>query len=247
MSQSGPGAPGLEVSRAVRTRSRWQALRASGKVGLVGSAGLLGLGFLTGYLARSLDLPAQPAAPVAQLAELDLTPSPVLTARESRAPDTDTHVPDDAAAIPALVTRPTLEAAATPSRRTGRSSPRTAAASASKAASAAEGPVAPSPHDELAILVRAERAVRAGNAALALALTDELARLHPRSALVEERRAIELLAYCEAGASDASARAARFLGDHPSSVYVGRIIEECPIGLGARELPASDKTRLNGH
>jgi hypothetical protein len=231
------------ADRAARATSRWQALRASGKLGLAGSAGLLALGFLTGYLARPGDVPAQPAAPVAQLAELDLAPSPALTpALEPQAPDYDTHLPHDAAPSPALAASPALEAVSF--RRTARSRPRTAALAASAPPRA---PVPPSPEDELVVLQRAERAVRAGNAALALALTDELGRLRPRSPLIEERRAIELMAHCEAGASDASARAERFLRDHPSSVYVGRILEECPIEPDARELPVSNKTRRDGH
>ena len=85
------------------------------------------------------------------------------------------------------------------------------------------------------MLQRAERAVRAGNAALALALIGELEERHPRSRLLEERRAIELMAHCEAKATDASARAARFLRDHPQSVYAGRVSAMCPVEPPPRE------------
>jgi hypothetical protein len=245
VSGAGTADLGRAVNRAARASKGWQALRASGKVGLAGSAGLLALGFFSGYLARSGDVPAQPGAPVAQLAEFDLAPTLDLTPTvESPRSDADPHAPADAAlGVAARAASPALESTAMPAIRTVRSKPRGLAAPAL----AAPAPAAPSPNDELVLLLRAERAVRAGNAALALALTDELERLHPRSSLIEERRAIELMAYCEAGASDASARAARFLDAHPSSVYVGRIIEECPVEIGARALPASDKTRLNGH
>jgi hypothetical protein len=77
-------------------------------------------------------------------------------------------------------------------------------------------------------LQRAERAVRADNAALALALIGELEARYPRSTLLEERSAIQLLAHCRAGATDARMRAARFLRQHPSSLYAGRIRELCP-------------------
>jgi hypothetical protein len=88
---------------------------------------------------------------------------------------------------------------------------------------------------ELALLQRAERAVRVGNAALALALTAELEAQHPRSRLLEERRAIELLAHCAAGATDAAPRATRFLREHPKSVYAGRVRELCHVE------PSADK------
>lgn len=83
------------------------------------------------------------------------------------------------------------------------------------------------PDRELALLRRAERAVRGDDSALALALIGELEEHYPRSSLLEERRAVELLAYCVAGASDARARAQRFLREHPRSVYAGRIAEKC--------------------
>jgi hypothetical protein len=83
------------------------------------------------------------------------------------------------------------------------------------------------PNQELALLRRAERAVRNDDSALALALIAELEERHPRSSLLEERRAVELLAYCLAGASDARTRAQRFLREHPRSVYAGRIADKC--------------------
>jgi hypothetical protein len=57
------------------------------------------------------------------------------------------------------------------------------------------------PNEELALLARAERAVRADNSALALALIDELEARFPSSRLLEERRAVELLAHCVARAT----------------------------------------------
>jgi hypothetical protein len=45
--------------------------------------------------------------------------------------------------------------------------------------------------------------------------------------LLEERKAIELIALCAAGATDGSVRAERFIRDHPHSVYAGRIAELC--------------------
>jgi hypothetical protein len=87
-------------------------------------------------------------------------------------------------------------------------------------------------------LRRAERAVRAENSALALALIGELWQHYPRSSLLEERRAIELLAHCGAGATDSSVRARRFLREQPRSVYAGRVRRMC--------LPESDRSKPAG-
>jgi hypothetical protein len=99
--------------------------------------------------------------------------------------------------------------------------------------SRAARPHSPVPHDsgsvreELALLQRAERAVRAGNAALGLALIAELEVGYPRSKLLEERRAVELMGHCAAGATDSRARADRFLREQPRSIYAARIEELC--------------------
>ena len=76
---------------------------------------------------------------------------------------------------------------------------------------------------------RTERAVRAGNSALALMLLGELETGYPRSELLEERRALELLAYCVANATDSVPRAERFLREHPRSVYAERIGALCQV------------------
>lgn len=81
--------------------------------------------------------------------------------------------------------------------------------------------------EELALLQRAERAVRAGNAALGLPLIAELDAGYPRSKLIEERRAIELMAHCAAGATDGASRAERFLRAQPRSIYAARKSELC--------------------
>jgi hypothetical protein len=83
--------------------------------------------------------------------------------------------------------------------------------------------------DELALLSRAERALRAGEAALALTFLDELDRHHPRSTLLEERTAARLLADCMREAPGASERAERFLHDHRVSVYSDRLQSTCAL------------------
>jgi hypothetical protein len=60
-----------------------------------------------------------------------------------------------------------------------------------------------------------------------LALIAELEASYPRSKLLEERRAIELMAHCAAGATDGATRAERFLREQPRSIYAARIETLC--------------------
>jgi hypothetical protein len=112
---------------------------------------------------------------------------------------------------------------------------------------AASAPEQQGVREELVLLQRAERAVRAGNAALALALTGEFDQRYPRSRLVEERHAIELMAYCLAGATDSATRGARFAREYPTSVYAERIATLCPIATTTANEDDSDKSRVLGH
>jgi hypothetical protein len=111
--------------------------------------------------------------------------------------------------------------------------------------------VAPA-HDgaELLLLERAERAVRSKTPALALALIRELEERHPRSALHEERDAIELMAHCQldesgeaATGTEAAERRARFLKRHPESVYAARISNECDAASSAADRDESAPLR----
>jgi hypothetical protein len=93
---------------------------------------------------------------------------------------------------------------------------------------------------EVALLERTERAIRKGDAALALGLLAELDEKFPAAALPEERQAARVLASCAHEVSngdsrDASALAGRFLAENPASVYAARIRQACaalpsPIG-----------------
>jgi hypothetical protein len=89
---------------------------------------------------------------------------------------------------------------------------------------------------EIALLERIERAIRAGEGALALALLDQLEREFPTSSLNEERAAARVLARCTeartAGPAEraaAHARAEQFLSQS-SSVYADRVRELCELG-----------------
>ncbi len=212
------GAIGSGAALRARPQSTWASLPTRSKLGtaLVG-AGLLGMGLLSGYLIRDArDEPARSALPptASSAAAAELPPRPDVPAELSVAPSPP---PPPALGASAAVH---AQRAAPPRER--------------RAKSPAPQPQAPSPmlataepSEELALLRRAERAVRGTDSPLALALIAELEERYPRSNLLEERRAVELLAYCIAGASDAPPRAQRFLREHPRSVYAGRIAEKC--------------------
>jgi len=95
------------------------------------------------------------------------------------------------------------------------------------------------PADELTLLSRTERALRAGEAALALAFLDELDRHHPRSSLTEERIAARLLADCMREAPSAPARAQQFLQRHRESVYSDRVRSTCALAASDDAAPAA--------
>jgi len=203
------GAIGLGAATGAGRPSPWASLQASGKLGALVGAGLLGVGFLSGYLAHSSE-----------------GPSPGPEPRRAAAPAVVEVAASNADIPPTVATPLPVAREPEPAESSRKRSPRAIPPSAPPPASRNE--TTPAPNQELALLQRAERAVRADNAALALVLIGELEERYPRSTLLEERSAIELLAHCRAGATDASPRAARFLRQHPSSLYAGRIRELCP-------------------
>ncbi len=89
---------------------------------------------------------------------------------------------------------------------------------------------------EADLLVRARAAV-GGDPARALSLVKEHERRFPGGALVQEREVIAVSALVGLGRmSEARPRAARFLEQHPSSVYRRRLDMLVP-GLPARAAP----------
>jgi hypothetical protein len=213
---------------SLRTHSRgvtgWRALRASGGFGAAAGTLLLALGFIAGYLTRPApvaplrthelaDAPAQGAPSGAALP----VPSTLNTPPLASAPGTEPAAPELTAAPSAPLAAP----APTGKEHTLGSPPRVAMTRRTSR------PAARAPNDELSLLERAERAVRAHNPDLALALASELERRHPSTALDEERRAIELMALCQSGSSRARRLGERFLQRYPESVYAARISTEC--------------------
>lgn len=227
------GALALGMGSKARPESAWASLRATGKLGGLVGAGLLALGSIAGYWVRGSQEPASaPAAPQLQSGEVSSRTPPSPRAEPANAPERIEAVRAPSESPEA----PRAEPASAERVAVARRSARPPASEAAGASRGVDGPGAEAARqsDELALLRRAERAVRGGNAALALALIGEVEARHPRSTLLEERRAIELLAHCAVNATDARARAERFLRDHPSSVYAGRVRETCPTGNNFR-------------
>jgi hypothetical protein len=77
----------------------------------------------------------------------------------------------------------------------------------------------------LLLLQRAERAIRAGNPDVALALIEEIDT--DRATLHQERLAMVVLAECQRNSPDAATRAHAFLAQHTDSVYAARILQMC--------------------
>jgi hypothetical protein len=105
---------------------------------------------------------------------------------------------------------------------------------------------------EVALLERTERAIRKGDAALALGLLGELDEKFPAAALAEERHAARVLATCSSSVSngeltEASALAERFLAQSAGSVYAARIRETCSPRPPAIEGVRIEEPMSGGH
>jgi hypothetical protein len=227
-SPSADGAPPAprDTSEAVAVQRR--GLRAAGTKALM-AVGLVSLGFVAGWEAngaRSEAPPPLPAAPRAVAPDPILLPEPPALPANEAAGSVTAPLADEARARPSWGHAPRANTART-ARRPRMTTPDTPPARSPEAP--APEPANHSAREELALLQRAERAVRAGNSALGLALIGELEVKYPRSRLLEERRAVELMAHCTVGATDSRARAERFLREQPRSIYAARIGELCSV------------------
>ena len=233
------GASGASgVASMPRGTSRWGALRASGSLGAGVGAALLALGFLAGYWSRPSAPPAAPvSSPAPAVKDAARDEAPNASSVEAPAPLTGASEGHAAApppdAIASRAAHPAVPPRKTPPRATERPDP------------LQEG-------EELRLLARAERAVRTNNAALARALTRELAERFPRSPLHEERRAIELMALCQQVDPERAARRAEFERDYPKSVYAERVTGVCAADDANRAAPSVQRiddvgsTKRNG-
>jgi hypothetical protein len=256
LSSTGAAGVATHVFQAPRERvaggpvtSRWQALRASGVLGASVGAALLGLGIALGYL-----IPRTAADPLRAPARSSLPGSaPTSRTPESPAPAPATSQPPASSSPSTPLPESTPESAdrlqhtipsgkallaepssASPPRPKPSAPPRSRADSDGPHRSSIDGAA------ELALLERAERAVRAKHPALALALIEELEQRHPRSPLQEERRSIELMAHCQAEGPgrDTAQRLESFVRRYPESAYSARIAAEC--GTVSSQVPLTN-------
>lgn len=217
--------------------SGWRALRASGKQGLGLGAALLAAGFMLGRVTTTSHW-AEPA------------PRPIAPASDavSQAPSLLDHA---ALPLPAPLSEPApLASEVSAASKHGSRSEETRPMVRRTSAQASVAPKAGEPRDwrgELELLERAERGVRADNAALALALLREHEARYPKSVLLEERRAIELMAHCRVRATDGKARATRFLADYPSSVYADRVTDLCKLDDASSIDTSAEGSPRGGH
>jgi hypothetical protein len=105
---------------------------------------------------------------------------------------------------------------------------------------------------ELALLQRAERAIRSRDGALARSFVAELESRFPETTLREERAAVLVLAGCMLAEPGAVALARDFLARHPGSVYFDRIGALCSVEpaneeSGTSASPVPDGSPRRGH
>lgn len=211
--------------------SRWVAVRMTGKLGLAFGSLLLGGGVAIGFWwgnepgARAPgDLPSLPASASSVPVEPSNVPVEPSSARASGSlpaadrQDLAANPADPSAAAPAQI--PKLQA---------RAHAESAARAQTKSAESRKASVDLGLEHELALLRRVERAIRANDPALALALLAELDAGFPDTRLAEERLAARCIAECRAGKPDAQRNARRFILEHGSSVYRQRIGVACEV------------------
>lgn len=199
---------GMAASDGASTLHGWMALRASGKSGIALGTTLLALGFAAGLLFESRRV-AQPAPRATTSAAVEVAAAPSVGSPEATA-----AMPMAAPSVAAPNADPVPAPLSKPHARPTR-------------AGAVTGKRSDLFARELALVQRAERALRNEDPALALALLAELDHEHPVAALAEEREAARVLAHCQAKEPDAPLAAERFLRDSPSSVYSERVRALC--------------------
>jgi hypothetical protein len=183
------------------------AVLASGKLGASLAALLFGAGIAVGWSLQGATPAEAPAAPPsAAVAPLAAPTLPAPAALPAAAPgDAPTaRLPAEATRAPRSARRPRAALGATPQL---------------------ERPL----DAELALLRRVERALRNNDAALAVALLDELDNRFPQTRLAEERLAARRMAGCRLDTPDAVAQARAFLRERPASVYSERVRLACAL------------------
>jgi hypothetical protein len=248
-------------SAAVAKLGAMQRLKAP----LVAGA-LVGLGFLAGYwLGRHPEL--DPLAPTVERVALSTVPSAAGAPVPSPAPtDGDAHSAESgpgerSKGNSANVGRATATRSGAQAPETDRARNPARTASANGAVPSQRAPLGPRATllrgpahessgnaflEELALLARVDRAIRADEALLASTLLAELAQRYPRSSLIEERDAARLLVDCALHEPTARARADRFVREHAASVYVERVRSSCALEVLSPR-PSGEGSSAGGH
>jgi hypothetical protein len=206
-----------------KTTRGWTALRASGGAGWTAGAVLLGAGMGLGFWLRQAVAPAQQDA---------AAPPPTAALASASSPSTAPALPDSAPSSgPELLEGgvadavPTLAHASAARALPG---PKPERRATSKAATSSSEPFVAQPFDEeLALLQRVERALRANNPSLAMVLIGELDERFAETRLGEERDAARRIAECRLQLPGWRQRAERFLSERPGSVYAQRVRAAC--------------------
>jgi hypothetical protein len=221
------------TQRAGRVASGWRALRASGVAGWTTGALLLGAGVALGFWLRGALPDAATGAPAVAVTSVSSVVSPPAPAAPIApfTPPADASMSDGRAERAAERSSDPVEATiagarAVPPRARARAKLERRATG--PAAAGDEKPFVPQPFDEeLALLQRVERAIRANEYSLALALLTELDERFATTRLEEERRAARLIAECRLDLPGSHQRGEHFLEERPNSVYANRLQMAC--------------------
>jgi hypothetical protein len=224
------------------------------------TVGLMAASFVAGYWLGGERQSSESAAPVVagQLQPAAAPPPAAGDARaEPRAAALEASGQEEAAAAPDAGRRVSRGRSNSRAGKVGAELKVGAEANVPPRALLGEPPEADGLAHEVALLQRVERAIRAHQGELALALIEEHEQRYPASALREERAAARVLAACvaapgsEAGAG-ARAAAQRYLGGHARSVYADRVRTLCQIESGdvevrgTKKVPARDTDAVEG-
>lgn len=225
---------GPVAGSAGRAVSGWSALRSSGRAGWTTGAFLLGAGAALGFWLRGALPDAAPTAAsavavtsVRSAADRGLAAAPIVplsppagtSTSDGRAESTGERSPEEreVATAGARPVPPRARARATLERR-----------ATGPGAAAVERQFVPQPFDEeLALLQRVERAIRANEYSLALALLKELDERFATTRLGEERQAARLIAECRLNLPGSRQRGEHFMLERPNSVYANRLQMAC--------------------
>lgn len=215
------------VTGAAGSRSRGSSGLARAATAAKGGL-LIGMGFALGvWFAETRDREASPAPTVASSSEaatgFNTVASSTVASSTERAEAGDTSRPanEDSPTTSSLKTK------------------RTQTASRGSSSVTVRSPTGAGFAEELALLQRAERALRANDGAVARSFVEELEARFPKTVWREERAAILVLAACALDETDAAREAHSFLERHPGSVYFDRIGSLCRLD--------ADGTRRLGH